>query len=114
MEASRVTRVSNIFSFTRGGCSKPSMPRSMALYDTTTNHIGCGGEPGMCRHGLGTQETERSSMSHMDDVIGMMAYLEQHTDGRVTPGRYGVLGSCNHLAKLRDVFLSGSFRINRN
>ena len=30
----------------------------------------------MCRHGLGTQETERSSMSHMDDVIGMMAYLE--------------------------------------
>ena len=29
----------------------------------------------MCRHGLGTQEIERSSMSHMDDVIGMMAYL---------------------------------------
>ena len=23
----------------------------------------------MYRHGLGTQETERSSMSHMDDVI---------------------------------------------
>ena len=86
----------------------------MALYDTATNHIGCGGEPGMCRHGLGTQETERASMSHMDDVIGMMAYLEQHTDGRVTRGRYGVLGSCNHLAKLRDVFLSRSFRINCN
>ena len=27
-------------------------------------------------HGLGTQEIERSSMNHMDDVIGMMAYLE--------------------------------------
>ena len=27
-------------------------------------------------HGLGTQVTERSSMSHMVDVIGMMAYLE--------------------------------------
>ena len=27
-------------------------------------------------HGLGTQEIERSSMSHMDDVIGMMAYLD--------------------------------------
>ena len=51
---------------------------------------------------------------HIDDVIGMMAYLEQHTDGRVTRGRYGVLGLCDHLAKLRDVFLSGSFRINYN
>ena len=27
-------------------------------------------------HGLGTQEIERSSMRHMDDVIGMMAYLD--------------------------------------
>ena len=26
----------------------------------------------MYRHGLGTQETERSSMSHMDDVIDMV------------------------------------------
>ena len=25
----------------------------------------------MYRHGLGTQETERSSMSHMDDMINM-------------------------------------------
>ena len=39
---------------------------------------------------------ERSSMSHMDDVIGMMAYLEQHTDGRDDRGRNGVQGSCNH------------------
>ena len=30
----------------------------------------------MHRHGLGTQMTERLSMSHMVDVIGMMAYLE--------------------------------------
>ena len=30
----------------------------------------------MCRHGLGTQEIKRSSMSHMVDVIGMMAYLK--------------------------------------
>jgi len=27
-------------------------------------------------HGLGTQVTERLSMSHMVDVIGMMAYLD--------------------------------------
>ena len=69
----------------------------MALHDTATNHIGCGGEPGMCRHGLRTQETERSSMSHRDDVIVMMAYLEQHTDGRDNRGRYVLRGSCNHL-----------------
>ena len=70
----------------------------MALHDTATNHIGCGGEPGISIwYGLGRQETERSSMSHMDDVIGMMAYLEQHTDGRVTRGRYVLRGSCNHL-----------------
>jgi hypothetical protein len=51
-------------------------------------------------------------MSHMDDVIGMMAYLEQHTDGRVTRGRYVLQGSCNHLEQtMRDVCLSGSSRI---
>ena len=44
----------------------------------------------------------------MDDVIGMMAYLEQHTDGRDDQGRYGVQGSCNHLEQTRrDVCLSG-------
>ena len=48
----------------------------------------------------------------MDDVIGMMAYLEQHTDGRDDRGRYGVRGSCNHLEQtMRDVCLSGSSRI---
>src|ERR1043165_810585 len=85
----------------------------MALHDTATNHIGCDGEPGICIcYGLGTQETERSSMSHMDDVIGMMAYLGQHTDGRDDRGRYGVQGSCNHLEQtMRDVCLSGSSRI---
>ena len=30
----------------------------------------------MYKHGLGTQVTERLSMSHMNDVIGMVAYLE--------------------------------------
>ena len=51
-------------------------------------------------------------MSHMDDVIGMMAYLEQHTDGRVTRGRYVLRGLCNHLEQtMRDVCLSGSSRI---
>ena len=30
----------------------------------------------MYRHGLGTQVTERLSMSHMVDVIGMVAYLK--------------------------------------
>ena len=55
---------------------------------------------------------KRSSMSHMDDVIGMMAYLEKHTDGRVTQGRYVLQGSCNHLEQtMRDVCLSGSSRI---
>src|SRR3954462_3848769 len=29
---------------------------------------------------------ERSSMGHIGYGIGMMAYLEQHTDGRVTRG----------------------------
>ena len=51
-------------------------------------------------------------MSHIDDVIGMMAYLEQHTDGRDDRGRYGVLGLYNQLVNLRDVLLSGSFRVN--
>ena len=55
---------------------------------------------------------ERSSMSHMDDVISMMAYLEQHTDGRVTQGWYVLRGSCNHLEQtIRDVCMSGSSRI---
>src|SRR3954469_12084993 len=27
---------------------------------------------------------KRSIMSHIDDMIGMMAYIEQHTDGCVT------------------------------
>ena len=48
----------------------------------------------------------------MDDVIGMMDYLEQHTDGRDDRGRYGVRGLCDHLVNLRDVVRSGSFRIN--
>ena len=43
------------------------------------------------------QKIERSSMSHIDDVIGMMAYLKQHTDGRDDRGRYVLLGLCNHL-----------------
>jgi len=30
----------------------------------------------MYRHGLGTQVTERLSMSHIDDVIGIVAYLD--------------------------------------
>ena len=34
------------------------------------------GEPSMYRHDLETQVTERLSMNHMNDVIGMMAYLE--------------------------------------
>ena len=76
MEASRVTRVSNIFTFTRDGWSKPSMSRNMALH---TQHI----ITKVILASLACPETwprdtriERSSMSHMDDVIGMMAYLE--------------------------------------
>ena len=52
---------------------------------------------------------ERSSMSHMDDVIGMEAYLENIPMAR---GRYSSQGSCNHLEQtMRDVCLSGSSRI---
>ena len=31
-------------------------------------------EPGMYRHGLGTQETERSSMNHIVDMINMKMF----------------------------------------
>ena len=53
-EAPRDDRVSHILAFTLGG--------SASLACTV--------------HGLGTQEIQRPSMSHMDDMIGMMAYLE--------------------------------------
>ena len=33
-------------------------------------------EPSMYRHGLGTQKTERSSMSHIEDTINMKMFTE--------------------------------------
>ena len=32
-------------------------------------------EPSMYRHGLGTQETERSNMSHIVDMINMEMFI---------------------------------------
>jgi len=40
---------------------------------------------------------ERSSMSHMDDVIGMMAYLENILMVVTHGGGIVLQGSCNHL-----------------
>ena len=38
---------------------------------THAKHLGWLDEPSMYRHGLGTQETERSNMSRMEDTINM-------------------------------------------
>ena len=36
-------------------------------------------EPSMYRHGLGTQETERSNMSHIVDMINMKMFTIETT-----------------------------------
>ena len=40
----------------------------------------------MYRHGLGTQETERLNMSHMDDMINMSMFTIETTSSHVTIG----------------------------
>ena len=42
----------------------------------TCKHLGWLDEPSMYRHGLGTQETERSSMSRMVDTINMKMFTD--------------------------------------
>ena len=40
----------------------------------------------MYRHGLGTQETERLNMSHMDDMINMLMFTIEATSSHVMIG----------------------------
>jgi hypothetical protein len=44
----------------------------------------------MYRHGLGTQETERLSTSHMDDMINMLMFTIEATSSHVMIG-FGVV-----------------------
>lgn len=43
-------------------------------------------EPSMYRHGLGTQETERSNMSHIVDMINMKMFTIETTSTHVMIG----------------------------
>ena len=63
----------------------------------------------MYRHGLGTQETERSSMSHMDDVIDMSMSTFEAMPMAVTIGG-GIVDWDRVITKtyFRDVGFSGS------
>ena len=40
----------------------------------------------MYRHGLGTQQTERLNMSHMDDMINMLMFTIEATSSHVMIG----------------------------
>ena len=42
----------------------------------TCKHLGWLDEPSMYRHGLGTQKTERSSMSRIEDTINMKMFTD--------------------------------------
>ena len=59
-------------------------------------------------HGLGTQQTKRLTMSHMDDMINMLMFTIETTPSHVMIG----LGLVNldhvSLNNLWDVDLSGS------
>ena len=52
----------------------------------TRKYLGLLDEPSMYRHGLGTQETERLNMSHMDDMINMSMFTIETTSSHVTIG----------------------------
>ena len=62
----------------------------------------------MYRHGLRTQETERSRMSHMDDVIDMLLSTFEAILSAVTIGD-GIVDGGLVITKttLRDVFFCG-------
>ena len=63
--------------FTYNGC-KPvlHMPNTWVKLD----------EPSMYRHGLETQETERSNMSHIVDMINMEMFTIETTSSHVMIG----------------------------
>ena len=65
-------------------------------------------EPSMYRHGLGTQETETSSMSHIVDMINMEMFTIETTSSHVMIGR-GFIWIMLHSDNRRDVDLSGSY-----
>ena len=52
-------------------------------------------EPSMNRHGLGTQETERSNMSHIVDMINMEMFTIETTSSHVMIGL--VLVNLDHV-----------------
>ncbi len=43
-------------------------------------------EPSICRYGLGTLETERSSVNHIVDMINMMMFTIDTTSSHVMIG----------------------------
>ena len=59
------------------GCDKlyVHLQRVQARF-THAKHLGWLDEPSMYKHGLGTQETERSNMSHMEDTINMEMFTD--------------------------------------
>ena len=62
----------------------------------------------MYRHGLGTQETERSNMSHIVDMINMKMFTIETTSTHVMIGLGVVDLDRVSLNNLRDVEFSGS------
>ena len=70
----------------------------------TRKYLGLLDEPSMYRHGLGTQETERLNMSHIDDMINMLMFTIETTSSHVMIG----LDVVYHLTTMRDVDFSGS------
>ena len=65
-------------------------------------------EPSMYRHGLGTQETERSNMSHIVDMINMEMFTIETSSSHMVIGLGLVDLDHVNLDNLRDVDLSGS------
>ena len=65
-------------------------------------------EPSMYRHGLGTQETERSNMTHIVDMINMEMFTIETTSSHVKIGLGLVIWVMLHSDNRRDVDLSGS------
>ena len=63
----------------------------------------------MYKHGLGTLETERSTMSHIVDMINIeMFTIEDYSISRDDRNWFRLYGSRDHLDDSMDVYLSGS------
>ena len=70
-------------------------------------------EPSMCRHGLGTHETESSIMNHIDDMISIgMLTTETILNSRDDRTWDSVSGSCTTQMTREMYFLSGSLAYN--